>query len=75
MWYSFENQENNMVVPVSVKRVKKIIDLNKKGVAVDTLVDKNKPEEDVKLDYENVVGQESLTRFDKKKRKKKNRKR
>ncbi|MCK5823695.1 MAG: hypothetical protein KAG95_06805, partial [Bacteroidales bacterium] len=65
MWYSFENQENNMVVPVSVKRVKKIIELNKKGVAVDTLVDKNKHEENVKLDYENVVGQESLTRFDK----------
>ncbi len=75
MWYSYEDEKNNIVVPVPVKRVKKIINLNKKGVAVEKLIEKNMVETDNKLDYENVVGQESLTRFDKKKRKKRNKRR
>ncbi|MBE9469591.1 MAG: hypothetical protein IMY72_14895 [Bacteroidetes bacterium] len=74
MWYSFDDEGNNSVIPISTKRVNAIINLNKKGVVVDTLIDKNIPEEVAKLDYENVVGQESLTRFDKKKRKKRNKK-
>ncbi|RLD64122.1 MAG: hypothetical protein DRJ01_01795 [Bacteroidetes bacterium] len=74
MWYNFDNKESNAIIPISVNRVKKIIELNKKGVIVDNLVDKTKTEKNIKLDYENVVGQESLTRFDKKKRKKRNKK-
>ncbi len=75
MWYAYEDEKNNTIVPVPIKRVEKIINLNKKGIIVETLTEKIQDEKNNKLDYENVVGQESLTRFDKKKHKKKNRKR
>jgi len=67
------------IVTISVKRAKEIIALNKKGGKPDKIgeIEINKPEK-VVVDYENVVGQDSLTRFDSKrskKRKNKNRNR
>ena len=82
MWYSFTSTEargdewhpagSDAWIPLSVDRVKEIIDMNKQG---------HKPEElktDIVIevvekvhDYENVVGQDSITRMDKKKKKKK----
>jgi len=51
---------------VSVDRVKEIVKLNKKGVKVDQLVTEKEVVAKKAPDYENVVGQDSLNRFDKK---------
>lgn len=81
LWYAYESNSkgaNSGLIPLSPERVSEVIQLNKKG---------NKPAdlkdfiEDVltekEPDYTNVVGQESLTRFEhvfKKKKKKKRKK-
>ncbi len=70
MWYTFDPQNMVNFIPVPVERVKEIMALNKKGIKVDELIDKSVDVVDGKLDYHNVVGQESLTRFDDKKNKK-----
>jgi Uncharacterized homolog of PSP1 len=67
------------IVTISAKRAKEIIALNKKGEKPNKIEEINtvKPQK-VVVDYENVVGQDSLTRFDSKrskKRKNKNRNR
>jgi len=72
MWYSIDNDERNQVVPLSIERVKKIIELNQKGIIPDKLVDKNEMQiptqkQEEKMDYQNVVGQDSLDRFSKQK--------
>ncbi|MBR4498451.1 MAG: hypothetical protein IKP08_07220 [Bacteroidales bacterium] len=70
--YQYKKDDIPVFVELSVDRVKEIIELNKKGVKPDSLVGETLTvEEEYTPDYENVVGQESLTRFDKKKKKKK----
>ena len=65
--------ENFSAVPVA--RVKEIIDLNKSGQKPDALLSEKEVVRVEKTpDYENVVGQDSLTRFDKSRNKKKKRK-
>ncbi|MDA3778990.1 MAG: regulatory iron-sulfur-containing complex subunit RicT [Bacteroidales bacterium] len=67
MWYSFKNELSANISPVPVERVKEIIKLNEKGQKPDLLIDTSGIINTEKnLDYDNVVGQESLTRFDKK---------
>ncbi|MFP4025374.1 MAG: stage 0 sporulation family protein [Thiohalospira sp.] len=73
MWYSFDRDSLVNITPVPIDRVIEIIELNKKGKKVDALIDLTVLEEGV-LDYKNVVGQESLTRFDDKKGKRRKRK-
>lgn len=73
MWYSFDRDSVVNITPIPIDRVKEIIELNKKGQKVDALIDLTVLEEGV-LDYKNVVGQESLTRFDDKKGKRRKRK-
>lgn len=73
MWFSYPNQED--WIPLKVDRVKEIMAMNKKGQKPVNLKD-----EAVELaatafvekipDYENVVGQDSLTRLDDKPRNK-----
>ena len=73
MTYVYKKDDIPTFVELPVDRVKEIIDLNKKGVKPENLADASVKESEVQLpDYENVVGQESLTRFDKKKKKQKN---
>jgi len=67
MWFSYPNDEN--WVPVSAARVKEIMAMNKQGkkapnlkeeaiqIAAPVVIEKS-------FDYENVVGQDSLTRLD-----------
>lgn len=79
MWYSAEPHSSLNITPVPVDRVKEILELNKKNQKPDKLVEKeiNPVSKTKNLDYTNVVGQESLTRFDdinKKKKRKKRRK-
>ncbi|MDB5019414.1 MAG: hypothetical protein JWQ28_541 [Pedobacter sp.] len=73
MWFSYPNMED--WIPLKVDRVKEIMAMNKKGLKPSNLKEEaielvnNKPVEKV-LDYENVVGQDSLTRLDEKPRNK-----
>lgn len=85
MWYSYDKNNAVNLTPVPVERVKEIIDMNKKGIKVDSLIqnDGELKKEDGKkdskaLDFENHIGQDSITRFDsakKKKSRQKNRRR
>lgn len=76
MWYICENTNNiNTFVALSVEKVKEIQMLNKQGkepekLESDTIIIEDADEPD----YENVVGQESLTRFDDKNRRHKSKK-
>jgi cell fate regulator YaaT (PSP1 superfamily) len=73
MWFSYFDDPSNFI-PLSVERVNEIIALNKEGEKpADISIKKETPR--VKLpDFENVVGQDSLTRFDNTKKKKKKKK-
>ena len=75
MWYSFKKEEIVNMVAIPAERVAEIIRLNAKGKIVKKLNEYE--EESLAPDYENVVGQERLDRFDEKNtkpRKKKRRK-
>jgi len=71
MQYSSSPTMAANIVTLPVERVKEIIALNKQGVKVDSLEgDSTGQKNEKQTDYENVVGQDSLTRFDKKKKNK-----
>jgi len=76
MWFSYPNQED--WIPLKVDRVKEIMAMNKKGQKPSNLKDEAVELETTVIiekthDYENVVGQDSLTRLDDKPRNKNNR--
>lgn len=78
MWFSFEREES--WIPLSIERVKEIQQMNREGILPADLGQAELEEEieslPVKiLDYENVVGQDSLTRLDERRNKKKNKNR
>lgn len=73
MWYSFDKNNSINLIPVPVSRVKEILQSNKKGIKVDTILINSEPQKD-KLDFQNNVGQESITRFDDNRNKKKKKK-
>ncbi len=73
MWYSSDPHSPVNLVPVPVERVEEIRQMNREGKKPDRLAGgfqlaEGKKEES--FDFENVVGQDSLTRFDKKSQKK-----
>ncbi len=73
MWFSYPGEEN--WVPIHVGRVKEIQKMNREGIIP---ADLGEPVEITApvtkaLDYENVVGQDSLTRLDERNRNKNNR--
>lgn len=73
MWFIYEGEGMNSPIPLEVDRVKEIIKLNEKGKTPEDLKDFMVREEVVvEPDYENVVGQDSLTRFDDKNKRRKN---
>ncbi len=70
MWYSFDASTAVNIFQVPVKRVKEIMEMNRKGVKPENLVEEIKQD----LSPENLnydMGLESLTRFDKKENKNK----
>lgn len=70
VWYAYEGEWMNWH-KITTKDANEIIAKNKKGEAVDSLEDyASELIEDVTTDFENVVGQDSLTRFDRPKQKK-----
>jgi len=71
MQYSSSPNMAANIVTLPVERVKEIMALNKEGIKVDSLERERGIQKTEKhSDYENVVGQDSLTRFDKKKKNK-----
>jgi cell fate regulator YaaT (PSP1 superfamily) len=72
MWFSYPREEN--WVPITITRVKEIQKMNKEGIIPADLgepVEIQTPVAKV-LDYENVVGQDSLTRLDERSRNRNN---
>ncbi len=76
MFFTFMD-EPDQFLPVPARRVKEIIEMNKRGEKPEelgVLKTQKEIEEVDEPDFENVVGQDSLTRFDQSKRKKKKKK-
>ena len=72
MWYAFQGQ--NGLIALSPERVKEIMRLNKNGEKPKELVEFVFTEKVVEIGYSNVVGQDSVNRFEKTFVKKKNNK-
>jgi len=72
MQYSTAPNMAANLVTLTVDEVKEIIEINKRGEKAEPFGSGNKGERGAAktVDYENVVGQDDLTRFDKKKKKK-----
>lgn len=70
MFFSYIDEPDNFI-PLTVDRVKEVMEMNKAGnKPLELLVHVEKKIVEKKPDYENVVGQDSLTRFDKSKNQK-----
>jgi len=71
MWFSYPREEN--WIPLTTERVRELVKQNKEGVKPEDIGEAPTVEKEVEapatLDYENVVGQDSLTRLDDKNRK------
>ncbi|MCC1485518.1 PSP1 domain-containing protein [Winogradskyella immobilis] len=73
MWFAYEGEWMNWHI-ITTDQANEIIALNKKGKKVASLEEyATELIEDTKVEFENVVGQDSLTRFDSPKRKNKRR--
>ena len=72
MWYAYEGEWMNWH-KLTTTQANEIIELNKKKQKIASLEDYAELVEEVKADFENVVGQDSLTRFDSPKRRNKRR--
>ena len=74
LYYVYEGQPGESPFPLSVDAVKEIIEMNKKGIAIEDVEDFMEEEVEVEeTDFAQVVGQDSLTRFDQKRRRPKGR--
>lgn len=66
LYYIFEDQPGEAPVALHVDAVKQILEMNRKGVMVEDIADFAQEEEVAEeTDFAQVVGQDSLTRFDK----------
>lgn len=65
IWFAYKS-DPNALMPIALDKVKEIIALNKKNKLVDKLEDYVQKQEK-KTEFNNVIGQDELTRFDKKK--------
>ena len=71
IWFSYPNEDD--LIPVKISRVKEIQTLIKEGMILKDLTEEEaviieEPVIDKVLDYVNVVGQDSISRFDKKRK-------
>ncbi len=75
VWYKYEGENFSDWIELSVEKANEIITKNNNGEKPNSIEDFEEVKiEKSKLDYENVVGQDSLTRFDKALRQKQRRK-
>ncbi|WP_181151332.1 PSP1 domain-containing protein [Sphingobacterium gobiense] len=76
MWYSYPGAES--WIPLDVDKVREYAEMNKEGRKSQDLKVHQEPIEEIEkpisYDYENVVGQDSLTRLDEKNRKRRKKK-
>lgn len=70
-WYSFDRQMALNITPVPVERVDWIIRENKMGKIPEKLIEYIEVVEDKSKEFSDVIGQDSLTRFERKKKPKK----
>lgn len=65
LWYSYYTEPSNFI-QLNLDKVQKIVSLNKQNTLPDSLeiFIETSQKESPKHDYENVVGQDSITRFD-----------
>ncbi len=68
-WYTLDNNAPSGQIPLSVRRVKQVYRMNQKGQKPEKLIDidellETKVNPIIEHNYDNVVGQDSLTRFD-----------
>ena len=68
--YSTDSHRPVNLQIISIKQAKNIIEMNRRGEKPAALGGKQSSIEAVEIDYQNVVGQDDLTRFDKKKNQK-----
>ncbi len=73
MWFAADPGSQSNMIPLSVNRVREIIRANQKGVKVAQL-STDTTSQDTEPTFADVVGEESLTRFDKQQSRRKNRK-
>jgi hypothetical protein len=67
MFFIYEGQPGEAPFPLHTSAVKEIIEQNRKGIAIEDLDEFLEEEEvEVSTDFAQVVGQDSLTRFDRK---------
>jgi len=63
--YSTDKHVAANLVTISIERAKEVLAANRRGEKVESLLDKAAaPKAEPVIDYQNVVGQDSLTRFD-----------
>ncbi|MBQ9591855.1 MAG: hypothetical protein IJR32_03335 [Paludibacteraceae bacterium] len=63
--YSSSRQMGANLVTITVERAKEVIEMNRRGEKPDKLGDEREQKKETpKIDYQNVVGQDDLTRFD-----------
>lgn len=67
---SFSSAPNSItnLITLPIERVREIISLNRRGIKVDTLVSESNTPVEHEPDYVNVIGEDSITRFDKSKK-------
>ncbi|MDO3694105.1 regulatory iron-sulfur-containing complex subunit RicT [Wenyingzhuangia sp. chi5] len=74
LWYTYKDDKSKWF-KLTLEQVQEILEENKQGNTVDGLEEYDAENiEETKVDFENVVGQDSLTRFDEPKQKSKRRK-
>lgn len=73
MWFASDPGSQSNMIPLSVNRVREIIRANQKGIKVAQL-STDATSQDTEPTFADVVGEESLTRFDKQQSRRKNRK-
>ena len=65
MWFAYEDHKAGGIVELSLERVHEIIESNNAGQKPNKLEDlSEKTMDNPVADYENVVGQDSINRFD-----------
>ncbi|WP_010135462.1 regulatory iron-sulfur-containing complex subunit RicT [Ochrovirga pacifica] len=75
LWYTYKDDKSKWF-KLTLDQVLEIVEENKKGNTVESLEDFDAENiEETKVDFENVVGQDSLTRFDEPKKPKRRRNR
>ncbi len=68
MTFSSDPQMAANLVEIPVEKVKELLALNRKGIKIDRLADEPKEAPKMPTGFKNVVGEDSITRFDKKKK-------